>query len=133
MKRFNLKNEKGFVALISTAVISAVLLVAAASVSRAAFWARFDLLARENKKISVALAEACANIVLLGLADEGNDFPPEIAVEGVKKCKISEVGGNNPYTIITRADWKNSYTNLKVTAKLNKDSGKITISDWREF
>jgi hypothetical protein len=131
MKHLDFKNEKGFIALISTVIISLILLAVAASAARAAFWARFDLLARENKKISAALAEACVNVALLGLSNEEKIFPLEVVIEDAKKCKIGEVGGSNPYTIIARAGWKNSYANLKVTAKL--ENGELEISDWREF
>lgn len=124
MKRFNLKNEKGFVALISTAVISAVLLVAAASVSRTAFWARFDLLARENKKISAARAEGCVQAALLRIVRNEN-------LDVSEKCENVEISINNPYTITATANWKNSRTNLRVTAKL--ENNKITIDDWHEF
>lgn len=124
MKRFNLKNEKGFVALISTVVISAVLLVAAASVSRAAFWARFGLLARENKKISAARAEGCVQAALLRIVRNEN-------VDVSEKCENLEISIDDPYTITATANWKNSRTNLRVTAKL--ENNKITINDWREF
>ena len=124
MKRFNLKNEKGFVALISTVVISAVLLVAAASVSRAAFWARFGLLARENKKISAARAEGCVQAALLIIVRNEN-------VDVSEKCENLEISIDDPRTITATVNWKNSRTNLRVTAKL--ENNKITINDWREF
>ncbi len=136
MKRFDSNNEKGFAALISTVIISAILLAVAASASRAAFWARFDLLARENKKISAALAEACVNAALLDWAEGKNiSLPKRVVVDDSKECEISEINNmaNGDREINTRANWKNSYTNLKITAKLDKDSGEITIGDWREF
>lgn len=124
MKRFDFKKRNGFIALISTVIISAILLAAAVSASRASFWARFDLLARENKKISAAMAEGCVQAALLKIAKNEN-----INVPG--ECANVEISESNPHIIIARANWKNSYTNLKVTAKLVND--ELEISDWREF
>ena len=124
MKHAKIASQKGFAALIPSVLISALLMVLAASVARDAFWTRFNLLARENKNISLAAAEGCANLALLKIAK--ND---EFSVLG--QCEAVEISGSGPYEITVRSVWKSSYTNLKVTAKF--EEGKISIIDWREY
>ena len=120
----NYKKQKGFVALISAVVISAVLLVLAAFFARGVFWARFAVLNRENKEMSLAFAEGCINLALLKIARNKDIAVPE-------QCEIVEISGANPYTIIARSDSGDSYTNLKVIASL--ENGNLAINDWREF
>ena len=134
MKKQSFRSRDGFAALVSTVIISAILLVAAASAARASFWARFGLFARENKKISAELAESCINIALLDLAEGKNIiFPEQIEVDGLEKCEISSIGAaaSGGREIIVKANWKNSHTNIKVIAKL--ESGEFILNDWREF
>ena len=117
----------------STVIISAILLIMAAIVARDGFWQRASVLDRENKKISVQLAEACVNAVLLGLS-KGEGIPAsgaEITIDGPKKCEIDNISGANPYAITAHASWKNSYTNLEATVKF--ENGKSAISEWREI
>src|SRR5512137_2260381 len=117
-------DRKGFVALISAVIVAAVLLAIAPAAARSAFWARFDSLARENKNIALQIARGCAEQALLGVARN----EPVVMWE---KCADLQISGANPYTIIAKADWKNSFVNLRVDAKL--ENGKIQILDWREF
>jgi len=124
MKCQNYKKQDGFVALIFAAVISASLLVLAASFARGVFWERFSVLNRENKEISFAYAEGCINLALLKIARNEDVAVPEY-------CEIVEIGGASPYAIIARSKWGNSYTGLKVIAGF--ENGNLVINEWREF
>jgi hypothetical protein len=135
MNRFILEDQNGFIALVSAVIFSAVLLALVSLSARGIFWERFSILYRENKEISVALAGSCVQAALLDLA-EGKNMPAagdEIIVDGPQKCDIGEINdiGSGFWEIIARANWENSSTNLKATAKL--ENGEIKIIDWREF
>ena len=134
MKIANFKNKKGFVALMSVVMMSIVLIAFAVLVARASFWARFDLLARENKKISLALAQGCIDSALLGLArGENIALPVQVNIEDLKKCEITEIVNisGDIWRITTRAAWKNSFVNLKAVAEAK--NGEFTIKSCKEF
>src|SRR3990167_911045 len=63
-----MEKERGFVALISTLIISAILLGLVFTAGAASFYARFDSLGIENKRVSLGLAESCIEIALLALS-----------------------------------------------------------------
>ncbi len=119
-----IRGQDGFTALISSILVSGILLVLAASISRAAFWGRFASLARENKNIAAAMAQGCAHQALLGIAKNEN-------VLMWQNCQTLQIDGSNPYTIIASAKWKNSFANLKITAE--SQNGEINITNWEEF
>jgi Tfp pilus assembly protein PilX len=84
------KNQRGFVALISVIIISAVLLFLMVTAAAIAFRGRFNTLDYENKKISVGLAEACVQTAMLKLAQSESYNPADelVTVETGKICKI---------------------------------------------
>ncbi len=125
MKTKNIYGQDGFAALISAILVSSVLLVMAVPLARAAFWARFDLLARENKKISLNLARSCADLALLKIA-RGENIVWE-------KCEIGQIvdQGGGVWEITAGANWKGSFVNLKVIAEL--ENNRIEIIGWEEF
>ena len=68
-----LQNKKGgYIALISTVIISAVLVGSAFTVARSGFFSRFDSLNSEYKRISKGMAESCINEALLEIAKNQN-------------------------------------------------------------
>lgn len=71
----NQKTEQGFIALISVVIISAVLVGLAFTVSASGFYARFDALNGEFKRVSLGLAESCQNVALLKFAQNYNYDP----------------------------------------------------------
>ncbi|MFA6375995.1 MAG: hypothetical protein WCX69_01185 [Candidatus Paceibacterota bacterium] len=123
MKTVNFASQKGFVALISAVLISALLMVLAASAACAASWARFGSLTRENKKIGAARAEGCVHLALLKIArDETVTW---------EQCEILSASEASPYVIFTRSVYQDTYTNLKIIAEM--DDGGLVIKEWREF
>ena len=116
--------QNGFVALVSAIITAAVLLAMSVISARSAFWGRFDSLARENKNMALRVAQGCVEQALLGIA---RNEP----VAMWEKCADLRISGTNPYEIIAKANWKNSFVNLQVDVKL--ENGKIIILDWREF
>ena len=130
---------KGFIALISVILISAVLIALVVMVSAAGFYSRFNVLDYENKKVSVSLAEACAETALVNLAKNPTNYPSSIPPAGIlttvdlaagKTCRICLVSLSSPYSIITRAVYNNAYTNLTVTGTLG--ASNFNVSSWDE-
>lgn len=118
-------SQNGYVALISAVLMFAVLLVLAAPLALSAFWARFDILGRENKKIALNRARACADLALLKISRGEN--------KTWDKCEIvsnSDLGGGM-WEVIVRADCNNSFAGLKVIAELQNQ--EIKIIQYREF
>jgi hypothetical protein len=118
-------NQNGYVALISAVLVSVVLLVTALPMARAAFWARFETLDRENKKIAANSARSCADLAMLKIA-RGETAAWD-------KCEIVAKNNLSPdvWEIIARGRHKNSFVNLRVEARL--ESGQIKILHWEEF
>ena len=87
------KNEKGFVALITAIVFSAILMTIAISLNQIGFLTRGETADAEYKDRSTALAEGCADVALLKLANDityaGNESG--IAI-GSDVCSIGSVG-----------------------------------------
>lgn len=121
--RHRLASEKGFIALISVIVISAILLSLIFTLEISSFFNRFDNLDAENKRISLGLAEACVNMAMLPSATLGC-----VAVEGScpssdKQCMIVQLS-----PIITHAEYNGAFTNLCVQV-----DESYAVTDWREM
>lgn len=126
MKKNFSKDQAGYVALISAILVSAVMMALAVSVSRAAFWGRFDALARENKIVAGEMAKGCASQALLKVS-RGEEI---VAWEMCSNLQI--IADNNPvYEIIAGANWKSSFVQLRIVADCA--GGKVRILQWEEF
>ncbi len=122
----NKKSNNGFVALMSAIIISVVLLLLATSLSLTGFYDRSNILDRELKEKSSALAEACVDTAILKLANDptysGNEI---ITVSGGETCRIESISGG---TIISKANYNNTYfTNLEVDVDSN-----FSVTRWEE-
>ena len=126
--RFKLANQDGFIALMSALVISLILVGMTFALGTAAFYTRFDVLASENKRISLGLAESCVNVVMLRLAQHPTIAPdPEtiqVGADTEQSCDIRSVtfaGAGNPKiaTIQTHAQYRGSNSNVKTTANVS--------------
>lgn len=131
-------NQQGFIALTSVILISAVLLVLIVVISTSSFFARFNILDYENKKISSSLAEGCIKTALVNLAQDSVNYPGTIpnpagalvTIETGKTCRICSVTTSNPYTIKTRAVYNNAYTNLTLVGNLG--AANFSVTSWDE-
>ena len=110
--------SKGFIALISTIIISAILLLVATSLSSASFYNRSNILDAELKERSFALAEGCVDAAVLKLAKNFNYSPAsggETVDIGADTCTIQSVEASSAGKIIkTRSEYRNFVTNLEV-------------------
>ena len=124
------KIQRGFIALISSIVMSAILLLITTTLSLSSFFARFTILESEYKERSSTLAEACVDSALLKIALDNNYSPTNETVSvGKDSCLIKEVTTNSQQKIITtQAKYQESYTNLKVTIQTNN----LQVLSWIE-
>ena len=132
--------QRGFIALISTVIISAILIALMASVGMASFYARSDALGAENKREAQALAESCVNIALLALAtstDAAHYAPKDqiIVVNGdahgpATACVIRDIvhSGSNA-TIDAYASSGNSFVSVSAEISL---SPSIQVISWQD-
>lgn len=111
MKNYNKKN-RGFVALITSVIISAVLLMVAINLSLTGFYARSNLLDFELKETSYHLAEACIDTAILKLINNPNYNPTDesVNIDG-NECAIESITSN---VIKAKANYRNYITNLEV-------------------
>lgn len=129
-KKRKIKNNSGFIALMSAIIISVILLLVATNLSLNGFYSRSDILDSELKNRSSALAEACADTAILKLTNNSSYNPVnEVVTVGTDSCVIQSVTGMNPKTILTQAIFHNSYTNLKIVV----NTTNMSVTSWEEI
>lgn len=134
------KYQRGFVALMSVIIISAILLMYVFTLGISSFFNRFDVLDGENKRTSLGLAEACVSASMLRVAKgtPANNVcinSPGGACGGSdpqKVCKICRTVSSGGFaTTTTHAVWNGSYSTLQVVFDTTPGSFKVT--NWREL
>jgi hypothetical protein len=149
----NMKN--GFVALIATIIISIVLLGMVLGRSWSSFQSRFDSLDSEFKKISLGLAESCAHLSLLKIAQNyyyspassgdtlriGTDYQNRTETCTIVSVATTtpEINGKKTVTIITQGQYAGTFTDIQVTAAVASTTAvtipidsNITITSWKQ-
>ena len=125
----HLKNQQGYIALMSVIVISVLLLSMTTSLGFSGFFSQFNILDFESKERGLALARACQSVAILNLA-KGLTTTGNIAV-GDDVCTIISVEKDSPTlgkTIIkTQGVFNKSYSNLKVI--INNNNFNIISSE----
>lgn len=122
--------QRGFVALMSTIIISAVLLVLVVGGSLSGWYSRSNVLDAELKQRSGALADACVDVILLQLASG----PVTVGTTtvgtnpvGPDKCDKCVIRNTvSPYEV--QAQCSGSYTDLRV--EINPDT--LNVTSWKE-
>lgn len=88
--------EGGFIALTATIILTIVLMMLIFANNTSSYFARFDALGSENKRVSSGLSEACTNAALLKLGQDYS-FNPNNKVEDIDatvpdyKCTIESI------------------------------------------
>ena len=135
------QGEKGFVALVSTLLISSVLIVLMYTTSTGSFYSRLDSMGSEFKRVSVGLSEACSNAALLKIAQDYNYTPAvggDIITVGPDTCLIQEVvhGVENPttyrkpisiQTIAEYPDTGGSWSSTRIQAMVQNPARSTTV------
>jgi hypothetical protein len=127
-------NNKGFIALISVIIISAVLLVVTSTLSFSGFYGRYNILDSELKERSKSLAEACGDIAILKLAGDINYSHtwPEVININEKSCSIENISSDGTNTTINTQGTTNGgayITKIQIVLK-NLD---LSIVSWDEI
>lgn len=132
------KQQRGFIALISSIILSIILLGLTLRVSSSNFSARANTLHAEFKSISVALARSCSQSALLMLSQEYWYVPDEdgdtVSI-GEDKCIIKEINHEvedlsthaKKVTITTKSTFRGAFTTL-YTEVLMTNPGFISIT-----
>ncbi len=119
----------GYIALISTIIISVLMMGVVFATSHAGFIGRFNILNTEFKELSSGLAEACVDMALLKLAQSKSYAGNESISVGNSQCLILPIETSpGQKTIKTKATFQNSVTNLKIVAK----DTDLSVISWEE-
>ena len=116
-------SQRGFIALISSIILSIILLSLTIRVSSSNFSARTNALHTEFKSISVALARSCSQAALLRLSQEywyiPNGNGDTVSIEE-DECTIKEINHEaedstthtKKVTVITKSSYRGAFTTL---------------------
>ena len=124
-------NERGFIALISTIIISAVLLLVIASAGLISIYSRYNIFDSELKQRSDAAADACADEGLYQLAQDPSYTGGTLSLNSLDQCRIGKVsspGGNFQFEVQATSS-NTAVTNLQIVA----NSGDLSIISWQEI
>jgi hypothetical protein len=135
------QNEKGFVALISVIIMSAILLSFVVVMGTWIFFSRFDTADLEYKQASEMLARSCESVAIQRIATDASYVPAAggdciadsgaCGTAGAQTCTICSIQTSQTVsTIYTRALVHGAYTNLKVTVD---DTAEFAIHEWSEL
>lgn len=134
-------NQDGFVALISSIIIGAVLVAITFALGFSSFITRVNILDVEFKEKSIGLAEACVDTAIILLQGDSGYVPAvgagDLIPVGSDSCYIRSVtGGSWPKTIRVQAKYpptsnKSSYTNLEVV--VSKPGNEVVVNSWEEL
>ena len=122
-----MKTQRGFVALMSVIIISAILLLYVFGLGASSFFARFDSLDSENQRIALGKAESCAQAALLKIAQGGSVAEQEVTVSN-GTCKICP--GTDATHLVVRAKHNGAFSNIRATVAVV--SGVYSITNWSE-
>lgn len=130
MSKYNQSTNRGFIALISVIIISAVLMIIATTLGFSSFFGRYNILDSELKERSSALADACVDVALLKLVNNPtySSSVSELVNIDLDTCNITNISPGYPKTIKVTSDYKNFVTNLEVVVA----SSDLVISSWEE-
>jgi hypothetical protein len=125
-----MNSPRGFIALTSVIIISAILLIVTVGASLMGFYSRYNVMDVELKEHSLALGDACVEVVRLRLAGDSLYAGPETVAVGSDQCQIftSPNPTGNPRVFITQAVYHRSYTNLKIAVDVND----LSVDSWQE-
>lgn len=118
-----LQNTQGYIALIATIIISAVLLVLSVEEGEAGARARFDILGTEAKEQSLALAEGCKDQALALFLSDPTYIGNATNTSSIGICHIFPIVLNSPtpglITLRVQARVRNSFSNVEFIIALD--------------
>jgi hypothetical protein len=121
---------RGFVALMSAIVISAILLMLVGSGSLASYYTRFTIVDTELKATSARLAESCAAHARLALAGDATYAGNETVVVGESECTVGVVTSANG---IATFEAHGVYQHYETTLLVQVDTVSMQVKNWQEI
>ena len=119
------KNNGGYIALMATVIISAILLIMVTQESFSGWHARFNVLGTEQKEQAVALSDGCINQAITGLIA---GLPYQAGATSTTPggiCHISKITTTTTGVLInTQSEVGNSFSNVGMSI----DTGNLAIS-----
>ncbi|MBY0537880.1 hypothetical protein K2P47_00590 [Patescibacteria group bacterium] len=129
LQNTNLKNQSGFVALMSTIVIGATLLVMTIQAGISGFYTSFLVLGNEAKEQSRLLAFECGNRSLALILSVNNSTNTPTVINEIGSCTVYEIKKESPskeyVTVRVHAEVRGSVTNLDLIYK----TGNIHLNE----
>jgi hypothetical protein len=125
------KQPRGFIALMSAIIISAILITATVTSSLSSFYTRFNILDSEFKNRSSALAEACTDVLLYKIGVDSTYAGPDLNYPvGSDTCNIFAASnpGGTPRVFKVQGVYQHAYTNLQITVDVNTPA----VTAWQE-
>lgn len=120
---YSLQNTQGYIALMATIIISAVLLVLSIEGSEAGARARFDILGTEAKEQSIALAEGCKDQAVATFVSNPSYNGDVTTTSSIGTCHIFPILINSPtvgvITLKIQSHVRNSVSNLEFQIAMN--------------
>jgi hypothetical protein len=123
-----LKTERGYIALLTSIILSAMLFGITMTANSSGVFARFDALNSEYKRVALGLAESCQNAALLRMSQNYTYAPAGVGdsvdVGNGNHCTIESVtyGAEDPVThqknatTITSASYQHAYSSITTAA-----------------
>lgn len=121
--------QDGFILLMSSVVISAVLVAVVFSLSFSGFFTRFNLLDSYNKEASLNLAGACGDIAVLKKIQDNSYAGSETLAISSDQCSIRPIPTTPPIIIKTTATKNGAVSNIVIDLD---SSTPPTVTRWRE-
>lgn len=123
------QEQSGFILLMSSIVLSAVLVAVVFSLSFSGFFTRFNLLDSANKESSLGLAEACAQIAVLKKQQDMAYLGNETIMVGSESCQVLPIENLGSEVLIkTRAEDGGAISNIQI----NLNFANLEVLRWRE-
>jgi hypothetical protein len=122
--------KKGFIALMSSIIISAILILVAASTGLQGFYVRSNVLDAELKEESLSVAEGCSDMAILQLKNDSNySGGATFALDGCI-CTLGSISNSGSQKVFEiRVNCQDFNTNLKVTL----NSSDMSAVSWEEI
>jgi len=128
----NKQLKSGYIAVTSAILISFLILVITGALSLSLYFSRFNVFSSQAKEGSLTLAEGCADMALLRLAENpaygGNET---VIVTPSSTCAILPIVSQGAQkTIKTSATFQRSTSIIKVI--VNQPASAISLLSWEE-
>jgi len=123
-----INKQKGFIAIVSSLIIAAMLMLILFTLNFNQFMARFNILDSEYKEQSLALAEMCIENGILHLAQDPTFSGGVTLGSGSDTCDLLTISTSGSNTILrSTASINSSFSNIRVEVDPN-----LAVVTWNE-